>query len=78
MRGGRVFLRDLRPDVRCAFCQKPATWLCIECAYEEEADNGFCDRHIRSHDHDPAYFAMLVNSPRVGVCGMIESAEPPY
>lgn len=74
----RLLARNIIPELPCAVCREPATWACMECRDEWKTEYAFCEKHAGSHDHDPAYFARLVNSPRVGICGPIESAEPPY
>lgn len=76
-----VFLlaRNDPPAVECAECGQPASCLCLECVYEENRAGALCDEHARRHSHagygEPV---PLVNSPRVGMCGYIGPAEPPY
>lgn len=74
-----LMARNKAPEAICMKCDQPATWLCIECIYEEEQSGTLCDRHARTHPHD-AYGAPmpLVNSPRTGMCGYEGPAEPPY
>lgn len=51
----------------------------MECVIEEEAQGTLCDAHTRTHPHDDYGEPMpLVNSPRVGMCGDVNPAEPPY
>jgi hypothetical protein len=74
-----LLARNLPPDDRCMECGQPASWLCMECVYEENTWGVLCDRHAESHPHD-GYGAPvpLVNSPRLGMCGYTGPAEPPY
>ena len=64
----------------CIECGKPATHVCMQCAYER--DDGrceLCDKHAKTHPHDEYGWPMpLVNSPRTGVCGYTGPAKPPY
>jgi hypothetical protein len=65
----------------CAECGQPATQLCAECIWEEEAEALFCDTHAEEHGEDLEHEDMLmpiVNSPRTGMCGYTGPAEPPY
>jgi hypothetical protein len=75
-----IFLmaRNNPPDIRCAICGAPATQVCTECMYEEDAPDAFCDEHAETHECDPDYLMPIVNSPRVGMCGYTGPAEPPY
>ncbi len=71
-----LMARNNPPEVFCMECGEPATWLCVECAYEQE--NYFlCEDHAEEHVH---YEMMLpvVNSPRTSMCGYTGPAEPPY
>ncbi len=65
----------------CAECDQPATQLCAECIWEEEAEAFFCATHAEEHAEDMEHEDMLmsvVNSPRTGMCGYDGPAEPPY
>ncbi len=76
-----IFLmaRNMTPEVDCQECDQPAAWLCIECWYEEEKPGMLCAQHVEEHPHDDYGEPMLlVNSPRVGLCGYDGPAEPPY
>lgn len=74
-----LMARNLPPEVTCMECDEPATWLCIECMYEEDRPGTLCDAHAETHPHD-SYGPPLpiVNSPRVGMCGYTGPAEAPY
>ncbi|HRW06483.1 MAG TPA: hypothetical protein P5121_15370 [Caldilineaceae bacterium] len=74
-----LMARNDPPEAQCMLCDQPAEWLCLECVYEEEASGLLCDEHAEGHPHDNYGEPMpLVNSPRVGMCGYIGPAEPPY
>jgi hypothetical protein len=74
-----LLARNVTPVVACQECQQPASWLCMECVIEEDAQGVLCDQHAKNHPHedygDPV---PLVNSPRLGLCGYDGPAEPPY
>ncbi|OQY44538.1 MAG: hypothetical protein B6242_12480 [Anaerolineaceae bacterium 4572_78] len=74
-----LMARNNRPYVGCMECEKPASWLCLECLYDLDEQGTLCNEHAESHEHD-AYGEPieLVNSPRVGMCGYTGPAEPPY
>jgi len=76
-----IFLmaRNNLPEVSCIECEQPATWLCLECMYEDESPGTLCDAHAKTHPHDEYGEPVpLVNSPRLGMCGYDGPAEPPY
>jgi len=74
-----LMVRNKMPQHTCIECEKPATWLCIECLIEHEVWGSLCDDHVLSHPHDNYGEPVpLVNSPRVGMCGYVGPAEPPY
>lgn len=62
----RIAVND-PPDLRCA-CGKPATEICVTCAYQTDAPY-FCDDCASEHECEEAMFSPIVNSPRMGVCG---------
>jgi endogenous inhibitor of DNA gyrase (YacG/DUF329 family) len=74
-----LMARNNMPENACIECGQPATWLCIECVYEDETPGTLCDQHAKEHPHD-AYGEPhpLLNSPRVGMCGYAGPADPPY
>ncbi len=74
-----LMARNNMPDVLCMVCGQPATYLCMECVYEDEEPGLLCEKHADEHPHeDYGEPHALLNSPRVGVCGKIMSDEPPY
>ena len=74
-----LMARNLPPEALCMECEQPASWLCVECTYDEERSGLLCDEHVRDHPHDDYGEPFpLVNSPRVGMCGYTGPAEPPY
>jgi len=76
-----IFLmaRNDPPEAQCVECGQPASWLCLECVYELQEPGTLCDEHARMHPHDNYGEPMpLVNSPRVGMCGYVGPADPPY
>ena len=76
-----IFLmaRNDMPEVQCMECGQPASWLCMECMYEDDEPGWLCDEHAEDHPHDDYGGLMpVVNSPRLGMCGYTGPAEPPY
>jgi hypothetical protein len=74
-----LMARNAPPDVRCMECEQPASWLCIECVYEEDRLGLLCEQHAKKHPHeDYGEPVPVVNSPRLGMCGYTGPAEPPY
>ena len=76
-----LMARNNMPEMLCKECDKIATYLCIECLYEaDEPGTWFlCDEHVRGHPHDEyGEPILLVNSPRLGMCGYEGPADPPY
>ncbi len=76
-----IFLmaRNYQPEAKCMECDQRANWLCIECLYEDEVWGTLCDKHAKTHPHNNYGEPMpLVNSPRVGMCGYVGPADPPY
>lgn len=72
-----LMARNAPFELACNECQAPATYICMECAYDGNA--GLCDAHAEDHPHeDWGGPRPLVNSPRVGVCAYDGPAEPPY
>ena len=74
-----LMARNVQPASECITCGESATWLCFECIIEHETWGTLCERHSATHPHknygDPG---LLVNSPRMGMCGYDGPAEPPY
>ena len=74
-----LMARNNQPEVSCTECKRPASWLCMECLYEYDEPGTLCDEHAEIHPHeDYGEPVPLVNSPRVGMCGYVGPAEPPY
>jgi len=63
----RVLARNEPPVIPCGTCGKPATKVCVECAYSEEG--WLCDECAAKHTCGEDMFLPVVNSPRTGVCG---------
>jgi len=72
-----LMARNDLPELPCAECDRPATWLCQVCMEQTDELLALCDEHATAHEH---YNEMtpIVNSPRVGMCGYNGPAEPPY
>lgn len=74
-----LMARNFLPDFKCKECGAMATWLCMECIYEEDELGWLCDEHAEDHPHDSYGEPFpVVNSPRLGMCGYDGPAEPPY
>lgn len=74
-----LLVRNVMPESECIECGQPAAWLCLECLYEEDEWGTLCDKHAKTHPHkDDGEPIALVNSPRLGMCGYVGPAEPPY
>ncbi|MFH0959587.1 MAG: hypothetical protein V1897_12870 [Pseudomonadota bacterium] len=74
-----LLVRNVMPETECLECKQPASWLCMECLIEENEWGTLCDKHAESHPHNNYGEPIpLVNSPRLGLCGYVGPAEPPY
>jgi hypothetical protein len=74
-----LLARNQAPRFVCQECGEPATWLCVECVYEEGKTGVLCDEHAAEHPHQNYGEPMpLCNSPRTGMCGYVGPAVPPY
>jgi hypothetical protein len=74
-----LMVRNLMSEHECIECKQPAAWLCIECLIEDNLWGTLCDAHVETHPHDNYGEPVpLVNSPRLGLCGYVGPAEPPY
>lgn len=74
-----LLARNLLPEYLCQECSQPATWLCMECMYEDERPGTLCDKHAKEHPHEEyGEPTEIINSPRLGMCGYDGPADPPY
>jgi hypothetical protein len=74
-----LLVRNVMPESECLECKQPAAWLCMECLIEQNEWGTLCDEHAKNHPHDEYGEPIaLVNSPRLGLCGYVGPAEPPY
>jgi hypothetical protein len=76
-----LLARNRMPEMLCMECGQPAGWLCLECLDEaDEPGTWFlCAVHVEDHPHNEyGEPIVLVNSPRLGMCGYEGPAEPPY
>jgi len=74
-----LMARNIMPEAACIECGEPATHLCMECMIEHELAGTLCELHARTHPHeDYGEPIVLVNSPRLGMCGYTGPAEAPY
>lgn len=74
-----LMARNNLPEIPCMECDRPASWLCLECLYELDEPGTLCDEHVKDHPHDTYGEPMpIYNSPRVGMCGYDGPALPPY
>ncbi len=74
-----LMARNALPAEACIECGQPAAWLCMECLIEDDSLGTLCNRHATTHPHhqygEPV---VIVNSPRLGMCGYDGPADPPY
>jgi hypothetical protein len=75
-----LLARNKIPEVECEDCEEVASWLCMECLYENNEPGYFCDSCVEPHGRTEEYGPpiRLVNSPRLGMCGYDGPATPPY
>ncbi len=74
-----LMMRNVMPDATCIECGEPAMYLCMECLIEADEWGTLCKTHSETHPHDDyGEPILLVNSPRLGMCGYEGPAEPPY
>lgn len=63
----RILARNNPPAIPCTECGKPATLVCVDCAWEDKG--WLCDACAPKHKCGEDMMLPVVNSPRVGVCG---------
>ena len=74
-----LLVRNVMPESECLECKQPAAWLCMECLIEENEWGTLCDKHAKTHPHDNyGEPILLLNSPRLGMCGYAGPAVSPY
>lgn len=74
-----LLARNKAPEYECIECDSKSNWLCFECLIEDNVFGTFCDKHIEQHPHEEYGEPIpLVNSPRLGRCGYVGPANPPY
>jgi hypothetical protein len=74
-----LMVRNKIPETECDECEKPSCWMCNECLAEEGEWVTLCDDCLEPHGHMTDYApTLLVNSPRLGMCGYTGPAEAPY
>lgn len=74
-----LMARNDPPESQCSRCQRAASWLCMTCFHEDELDVILCQKHADEHTHEEdADLMPVANSPRVGLCGYMGPAEPPF
>jgi len=76
-----LMARNNIPESVCQECEKPAAYLCMECLIEGDMETNpyLCEEHVEDHPHDEYGESIsLVNSPRLGMCGYVGPADPPY
>jgi hypothetical protein len=73
-----LMVRNDPPQSECVECGEPAKWLCDQCIMEDEESGLLCDEHVKTHPHEDYAPTLIVNSPRMGMCGYDGPAEPPY
>jgi len=62
----RLLARNNPPVIPCAKCGKPATKVCVDCAWDEKG--WLCAACAPKHKCGEDMLLPVVNSPRVGVC----------
>jgi hypothetical protein len=63
----RVVARNEAPSWPCDVCGRPASMVCVECAWDGRGL--FCETHALEHPCGEDMLLPVVNSPRMGVCG---------
>jgi len=62
----QLLARNTPPAIPCSKCGKPATQVCVDCAWEEKG--WLCGACAPKHKCGEDMLLPVVNSPRVGVC----------
>ena len=74
-----LMARNNLPEAVCDECDAAAGWYCADCLVERGEWITVCEKHRAEHDHDEyGGITALINSPRVGMCGYVGPAVPPY
>lgn len=73
----KLMARNKLMALECASCGKPAEFLCADCMWNDE-NSCYCENCLIQHEHGDEMGMPIVNSPRMGLCGYIGPAEPPY
>ncbi len=63
----RLVARNVAPTWPCIDCGAPATKICLDC--QGESGGEVCQKCAKKHERHGDGLALLVNSPRAGVCG---------
>lgn len=62
-----LMARNTAPGFQCSYCNSAAEHICCECMYEDEGL--LCESCAESHECGEEMLLLVVNSPRMGVCG---------
>jgi hypothetical protein len=74
-----LMARNNMPQTECAVCSAEASLYCMDCLVEEDEWITLCEKHRDEHNHDEyGGPSLLINSPRLGMCGYDGPATPPY
>jgi len=73
----KLMARNKLMDLECANCGKPAEFICNDCMWDQE-EWLYCEACLDEHEHGDEMAMPIVNSPRMGMCGYVGPAEPPY
>ena len=70
-----LLARNAPPDVRCGQCGKSGTLVCSQCFWE--GAGALCDDCAKTHECGEEMLLLVVNSPRMGVCGYCGPSREP-
>jgi len=73
-----LMARNAPQSFDCVLCGKAAEWICSECLWEDQAGCTYCEDCLVNHECGDEMGMPIVNSPRMGMCGYVGPAEPPY